>query len=54
MASTTITGVTRDACFLIRTAGSAEPIAGMRFTQSILEFLASVDGVGDTLARSRS
>lgn len=49
MTSTTITGVTRDACFRIRNGRLAEPIAGMRFTQSILEFLASVDGVGDTL-----
>ena len=45
----TITGVTRDACFRIRDGHLAEPIAGMRFTQSVLDFLASVDGVGDTL-----
>lgn len=45
----TITGVTRDACFRIRDGKLAEPVAGMRFTQSILDFLATVDGVGDTL-----
>lgn len=45
----TITGVTRDACFRIRDGRLAEPVAGMRFTQSILDFLAGVDGVGDRL-----
>lgn len=49
MTTGTITGVTRDACFRIRDGTLAEPVAGMRFTQSILDFLATVDGVGDTL-----
>lgn len=49
MVTGTITGVTRDACFRIRDGKLAEPIAGMRFTQSILDFLTTVDGVGDTL-----
>jgi predicted Zn-dependent protease len=49
MTTGTITGVTRDACFRIRDGRLGEPIAGLRFTQSILDFLASVDGVGDTL-----
>ena len=48
MASGTITGVTRDACFRIRDGRLAEPVAGMRFTQSILAFLGSIDGVGAT------
>ena len=42
----TITGVTRDACFRIRDGALAEPIAGMRFTQSVLGVLAAVDGIG--------
>jgi PmbA protein len=42
----TITGVTRDACFRIRRGVLAEPIAGTRFTQSVLDVLAAVDGIG--------
>jgi PmbA protein len=42
----TITGVTRDACFRIRGGALAEPIAGMRFTQSVLDVLAATDDVG--------
>jgi PmbA protein len=42
----TITGVTRDACFRIRNGELAEPIIGMRFTQSVLQILANVDGLG--------
>ena len=50
-AAGTITGVTRDACFEIRDGQLAAPLTGMRFTQSILALLATVDGVGD-VARS--
>lgn len=45
--ATTITGVTRDACFEIRGGRLTRPLRGMRFTQSVLDLLASVDGVGD-------
>jgi PmbA protein len=43
----TITGVTRDACFEIRDGVLTAPLTGMRFTQSVLDLLATVDGVGD-------
>ena len=43
----TITGVTRDACFEIVDGRLGRPLAGMRFTQSVLALLATVDGVGD-------
>ena len=43
----TITGVTRDACFEIVDGRLGRPLAGMRFTQSVLALLAAVDGVGD-------
>jgi predicted Zn-dependent protease len=42
----TITGVSRDGCFLIEDGRLAAPVAGARFTHSILDFLATVDGVG--------
>ncbi|GHJ43092.1 hypothetical protein Cs7R123_04340 [Catellatospora sp. TT07R-123] len=42
----TITGVSRDGCFLIRDGRLAEPVAGARFTHSVLDFLATVDAVG--------
>ncbi|MGN6242443.1 MAG: metallopeptidase TldD-related protein [Motilibacteraceae bacterium] len=42
----TITGVTRDACFEIRDGRLTRPLAGMRFTESVLDLLAGVDGVG--------
>ncbi len=45
--SSTITGVTRDACFEIVGGRLGRPLTGMRFTQSVLGLLASVDGVGD-------
>ncbi|HEX2902629.1 MAG TPA: TldD/PmbA family protein [Jatrophihabitans sp.] len=45
--ASTITGVSRDGCFLIRDGRLAEPVATGRFTQSVLDFLASVDGVAD-------
>ncbi len=44
--ATTITGVTRDACFEIRDGELAVPLTGMRFTQSVLGLLATVDGIG--------
>ncbi|WP_034593456.1 TldD/PmbA family protein [Hamadaea tsunoensis] len=42
----TITGVSRDGCFLIEDGKLAQPVAGARFTHSILDFLSTVDGVG--------
>lgn len=47
--ASTITGVTRDACFLIEDGVLTSPVSTGRFTQSVLEFLATVDGVGDAL-----
>jgi PmbA protein len=47
----TITGVTRDACFEIANGQLGRSLAGMRFTQSVTELLATVDGVGN-VARS--
>ena len=43
----TITGVTRDACFEIVDGRLGRPLAGMRFTQSVLALLGTVDGIGD-------
>jgi predicted Zn-dependent protease len=48
-AAGTITGVTRDACFLIENGRLTRPLAGMRFTESVLACLAGVDGVGREL-----
>jgi predicted Zn-dependent protease len=42
----TITGVSRDGCFLIENGKLAAPVAGARFTHSVLDFLSTVDGVG--------
>lgn len=42
----TITGVTRDACFRIEAGRLTEPLAGMRFTESVLAVLAGVLAVG--------
>lgn len=42
----TITGVTRDACFRIEAGRLTEPLAGMRFTESVLAVLAGVVAVG--------
>jgi PmbA protein len=42
----TITGVSRDGCFLIENGRLGAPVAGARFTHSVLDFLATVDGVG--------
>ncbi|WP_426512276.1 TldD/PmbA family protein [Dactylosporangium sp. McL0621] len=45
----TITGVSRDGCFLIENGRLAAPVAGARFTHSVLDLLATVDGVGRTV-----
>lgn len=45
--SATITGVSRDGCFLINGGALGQPVAGARFTQSIVDFLATVDGVAN-------
>jgi len=45
----TITGVSRDACFLIEDGALGQPVDTGRFTQSVLDFLGTVDGVGDTV-----
>jgi predicted Zn-dependent protease len=46
-AAGTITGVTRDACFEISGGALRRPLNGMRFTQSVLTLLGTVDGIGD-------
>ena len=45
-----MTGLTRDGCFLIEKGKIARPVGNVRFTDSILEGLARVDGM--TRARS--
>jgi predicted Zn-dependent protease len=42
----TITGVTRDACFLIENGQLSTPLAGVRFTQSVPGCLAGVLAIG--------
>jgi PmbA protein len=42
-----ITGTTRDAAFEIRDGRLARPVAGMAFTESVLDALERLDGVGD-------
>jgi PmbA protein len=42
----TITGVTRDACFLIEDGRLTAPLAGLRFTESVLAVLAGVQATG--------
>jgi PmbA protein len=42
----TITGVTRDACFLIEDGRLTTPLDGMRFTESVLTVLAGVQDIG--------
>jgi PmbA protein len=42
----TITGVTRDACFLIENGRLTAPLNGMRFTESVLGVLAGVEAIG--------
>jgi PmbA protein len=39
----TITGVTRDACFLIENGRLTTPLNGMRFTESVLGVLAGAE-----------
>jgi PmbA protein len=46
---TVITGMTRDGTFLIEDGRLGAPVRNLRFNQSILEALASCDGVGDRL-----
>ena len=49
--ATLLTGMTRDGTFRIRDGEIAEPIHNFRFTQSVLDCLSSVEGVGrDALA----
>lgn len=48
-AASRITGVTRDACYRIEHGKLGRAIPGMRFTQSVFDFLRSVDGIGRTL-----
>lgn len=48
-AATTITGVSRDACFLIEDGRLTRPLRGTRFTESVFGALARVDAVGDRL-----
>jgi PmbA protein len=47
--STLLTGMTRDGTFVIRDGTIAEPVHNLRFSQSVLEALASVAGVGRDL-----
>ncbi|PPK66061.1 metallopeptidase TldD-related protein [Actinokineospora auranticolor] len=47
--ASTITGVSRDACFRIVDGTLAEPVRGARFTQSVFDLLTTVDGVGAEL-----
>jgi PmbA protein len=47
--ASTITGVSRDACFLIEDGRLTQPVDTGRFTQSVLGFLETVDGVGDVV-----
>lgn len=46
--ASTITGVTRDACFEIVDGALGRPLTGMRFTQSVLGLLSRVDAVAST------
>jgi PmbA protein len=45
----TVLGTTRDACFLIEEGALSTPVAGGRFTESVLGALARTDGIGDRL-----
>ncbi|MFN2489804.1 MAG: TldD/PmbA family protein [Actinomycetota bacterium] len=47
---TLLTGMTRDGTFRIRAGEVAEPLHNLRFTQSVLDALASVQGVGRDLS----
>jgi PmbA protein len=46
---TLLTGMTRDGLFSIRDGEIAEPLRNLRFTQSVLDALASVTGIGSEL-----
>ncbi len=45
----TITGVTRDACFLIEDGRLTTPLGGMRFTESVIDVLAQAEAAGRDL-----
>lgn len=45
-AATTLTGVSRDACFLVEDGRLTRPVAGARFTESVFGVLDRVDLVG--------
>jgi predicted Zn-dependent protease len=47
--ATTITGVTRDACFVIEDGRLTKPLAGMRFTESLLGVLGRAEAVASEL-----
>ncbi len=47
--STLLTGMTRDGTFRIRDGSIAEPVRNLRFSQSVLAALASVEGIGRDL-----
>lgn len=47
--STLLTGMTRDGTFRIRDGTIAEPVRNLRFSQSVLDALASVTGIGRDL-----
>ena len=48
--STLLTGMTRDGTFRIRDGAVAEPVRNLRFSQSVLETLATVTGIGRDLS----
>jgi predicted Zn-dependent protease len=48
--ATTLTGMTRDGTFRITDGEVGEAVTNFRFAQSVLDALASVDGVGSELA----
>jgi PmbA protein len=45
----TVLGTTRDACFLIEDGRCTTPVAGGRFTESVLGALRRTDGIGERL-----
>lgn len=47
--STLLTGMTRDGTYRIRDGAIAEPVRNLRFSQSVLAALASVEGIGRDL-----
>lgn len=48
-AATTLTGVSRDGCFLIENGRLTRPLAGARFTESVFGVLARTDGIGSAV-----